>query len=94
MIFWPSSESFNPRVSRFDLDGCPRCHGIGNLRDMKVKAPRPIHSAFKPHQPDYLYINVKFLLQMADAPRRCHLFVAIDQVTRWVCIRAFMCQSL
>ena len=82
-------EFLNPNVSRSGLDRCLRRHGVGNLRDMKAKAPRPKHSAFKAYEPGYLHIDVKYLPQMADENRRRYLFVAIDRATRWVFIRIF-----
>ena len=36
-------EFLHPNVSRSGLDRCLRRHGVGNLRDMKAKAPRPKH---------------------------------------------------
>jgi hypothetical protein len=39
-------EFLNPNASRSGLDRCLRRHGVGNLRDMKAKAPKPKHSAF------------------------------------------------
>lgn len=82
-------EFLNPHVSRSGLDRCLRRHGVGNLRDMKAKAPRPKHSAFKAYEPGYIHIDVKYLPQMADETRRRYLFVAIDRATRWVFIRIF-----
>jgi len=35
-------------------------------------------------EPGYLHVDVKYLPQMADEPRRRYLFVAIDRATRWV----------
>ena len=40
-------EFLNPNASRSGLDRCLRRHGVGNLRDLKAKAPKPKHSAFK-----------------------------------------------
>jgi transposase InsO family protein len=40
-------EFLNPDVSRSGLDRCLRRHGVGNLRDLKVKTARPKHSGFK-----------------------------------------------
>ena len=82
-LFAVVREFLNPNVSRSGLDRCPRRHGVGNLRDMKAKAPRPKHSAFKACEPGYLHIDVKYLPQMADENRRRYLFVAIDRATRW-----------
>ena len=44
-------EFLNPNVSRSGLDRCLRRHGVGNLRDLKVKTSRPKHSAFKAYEP-------------------------------------------
>ncbi|CUH15355.1 Integrase core domain protein [Jannaschia seosinensis] len=82
-------EFLNPNASRSGLDRCLRRHGVGNLRDLKTKAAKPKHSAFKAYEPGYLHIDVKYLPQMADETRRRYLFVAIDRATRWVFIRVF-----
>ncbi len=75
-------EFLNPNVSRSGLDRCLRRHGVGNLRDLKVKTARPKHSGFKAYEPGYLHIDVKYLPQMADETSRRYLFVAIDRATR------------
>jgi hypothetical protein len=54
-------ELLNPDVSRSDLDRCLRRHGVGNLRDLKVKTARPKHSAFKAYEPGYIHIDLKYL---------------------------------
>jgi hypothetical protein len=54
-------EVLNPNVSRSGLDRCLRRHGVGNLRDLKVKEAKPKHSAFKAYEPGYLHIDVKYL---------------------------------
>jgi transposase InsO family protein len=82
-------EFLNPHASRSGLDRCLRRHGVGNLRDMKAKAPKPKHGAFKAYEPGYIHIDVKYLPQMADESSRRYLFVAIDRATRWVFIRIF-----
>jgi transposase InsO family protein len=79
-------EFLNPNVSRSGLDRCLRRHGVGNLRDLKVKEAKPKHSAFKAYEPGYLHIDVKYLPQMANETSRRYLFVAIDRATRWVFI--------
>ena len=84
-------EFLNPHASRSGLDRCLRRHGVGNLRDLKAKAVKPKHSAFKAYEPGYIHIDVKYLPQMADESRRRYLFVAIDRATRWVFIR--VCNS-
>jgi len=82
-------EFLNPDVSRSGLDRCLRRHGVGNLRDLQAKDPRPQHKAFKAYEPGYLHVDVKYLPQMADETSRRYLFVAIDRATRWVFIRVF-----
>jgi transposase InsO family protein len=82
-------EFLNPDVSRSGLDRCLRRHGVGNLRDLKVKTARPKHSGFKAYEPGYIHIDVKYLPQMEDQTSRRYLFVAIDRATRWVFIRIY-----
>jgi transposase InsO family protein len=82
-------EFLNPNASRSGLDRCLRRHGVGNLRDLRARAPQPKRSAFKAYEPGYIHIDVKYLPQMADETSRRYLFVAIDRATRWVFIRIF-----
>ena len=82
-------EFLNPDASRSGLDRCLRRHGVGNLRDLKVKDARPKHSGFKAYEPGYIHIDVKYLPQMEDQTSRRYLFVAIDRATRWVFIRIY-----
>src|SRR6056297_1889080 len=86
-------EFLNPNASRSGLDRCLRRHGVGNLRELNAKAPKPKHSAFKAYEPGYIHIDVKYLPQMADKTSRRYLFVAIDRATRWVFIRIFSAKS-
>ena len=46
-------EFLNPEVSRSGFDRCLRRHGVGNLRDLQAKSPRPKHKAFKAYEPGY-----------------------------------------
>jgi transposase InsO family protein len=82
-------EFLNPDASRSGLDRCLRRHGVGNLRDLKVKDTRPKHSGFKAYEPGYIHIDVKYLPQMEDQTSRRYLFVAIDRATRWVFVRIY-----
>jgi transposase InsO family protein len=82
-------EFLNPDVARSGLDRCLRRHGVGNLRDLQAKDPRPKHKAFRAYEPGHLHVDVTYLPQMADKTSRCYLFVAIDRATRAVCIRVF-----
>ncbi|MCF4117468.1 IS481 family transposase, partial [Rhodovulum sulfidophilum] len=75
-------EFLTPHVSRSGLDRCLRRHGLGNLRALKPKGPKPAHGSFKADEPGYLHIDIKYLPQMADEDRRRYLFVAIDRATR------------
>jgi|TARA_B100000949_G_scaffold204152_1_gene193604 transposase-like protein len=63
-------EFLNPNVSRSGLDRCLRRHGLGNLRALKPKEPKPTHGTFKAYEPGYLHVDVKYLPQMADEERR------------------------
>jgi len=80
-------EFLDADVSRSGLDRRLRRHGVGNLRALKPKAPKPGHEPFKAYEPGYIHIDVKYLPKMADEPRRRYLFVAIDRATRWVFVR-------
>ena len=82
-------EFLNPNASRSGLDRCLRRHGVGNLRDLKVKEARPKHSGFKAYEPGYIHIDVKYLPKMVDQKSRRYLFVAIDRATRWVFVRIY-----
>jgi transposase InsO family protein len=82
-------EFLNPNASRSGLDRCLRRHGVSNLRDLREKAPRPMHKPFKAYEPGFLHIDVKYLPQMADETRHRYLFVAIDRATRWVFVRIY-----
>ena len=86
-------EFLNPHVSRSGLDRCLRRHGVGNLRDLKPKAPKPAHKPFKAYEPGYIHIDVKYLPQMADEERRRYLFVAIDRATRWAFVRIYTAKT-
>ena len=82
-------EFLNPEVSRSGLDRCLRRHGVGNLRDLEAKSPRPKPKAFKAYEPGTLHVDVEYLPRMADEPARRYLFVAIDRATRWVFVRVY-----
>ena len=47
-------EFLNPNASRSGLDRSLRRHGVGNLRDLKDRAPQPKRSAFKAYEPGYI----------------------------------------
>jgi transposase InsO family protein len=82
-------EFLHPEVSCSGLDRYLRRHGVGNLRDLWTKDPRPKHKAFNGCETGYQHLDVKYLTQMADETSRRYLFVAIDRATRWVFIRVF-----
>ena len=82
-------EFLNPNVLRSGLDRCLHRHGVGNLRDLKAREPKPKHKAFRAYEPGYLHIDVKYLPQMADQTSRRYLFVAIERATRWVFIAIY-----
>ena len=86
-------EFLNPAVSQSGLDRCLRRHGVGNLREMKAKASKPKHAAFKTYEPGYLHVDVKYLPQMVDEDSRRFLFVAIDRATRWVFVRIYKAKT-
>lgn len=82
-------ELLNTEVPRSGLDRCLRRHGVGNLRDLQARDPRPKQKAFKAYEPGYLHVDVRYLPQMADESSRRFLSVAIDRASRWVFIRIY-----
>lgn len=76
-----------PEVSRSGLDRCLRRHGVGNLRALLPKEPKPAIKKFKAYEPGFVHIDVKYLPQMQDESSRSYLFVAIDRATRWVFVQ-------
>ncbi|MBV7297708.1 IS481 family transposase [Enterovibrio paralichthyis] len=80
-----TKEFINPDVSRSGLDRCLRRCGVGNLKALYPETePKPSPKAFKAYEPGYVHIDIKYLPQMPDEPRRRYLYVAIDRATRWV----------
>jgi transposase InsO family protein len=75
-------EFLHPDMSRSALHRMLKRHGV-STRPAR-EAPRPAHKPFKAYQPGYVHVDVKYLPQMADEPRRRYLFVAIDRPSRWV----------
>lgn len=77
-------EFLNPKVSRSGLDRCLRRHSVARLTDLKPVAEAKPIKTFKDYAPGFVHVDIKYLPQMADEPRRRYLFVAIDRATRWV----------
>jgi transposase InsO family protein len=59
---------------------------VGNLRAL---LPKQLQRAkgFKPDEPGYVHVDIKYLPQMPDETGRRYLFVAIDRATRWVFVQ-------
>lgn len=76
----------NARVSRSGLDRCLRRHGVARLEDVRPAASESDTppSGFRPYDPGYLHVDIKYLPPMPDEPARRYLYVAIDRATRWV----------
>ena len=78
-------EFINPAASRSALDRCLRRHGVSNLKDLIAEDDTPKQSkTFKDYVPGFVHIDVKYLPQMPDEPKRRYLFVACERATRWV----------
>lgn len=79
-------EFIHPRLSRAALDRCLRRNGVSRLSDLIPAEPSQALKAkpFKAYEPGYVHIDIKYLPQMPDEPRRRYLFVAIERATRWV----------
>ncbi|WP_419629829.1 DDE-type integrase/transposase/recombinase, partial [Thiolapillus sp.] len=54
------------------------------LRAENEEAQQAKHKTFKDYAPGFVHVDVKYLPQIADEPKRTYLFVAIDRATRWV----------
>ena len=85
-------EFINPRVSRSGLHRTLRRYGVSNLRELKAamrdepQASEP-PKRFKPYEPGFVHVDVKYLPKMPDETRHKYLFVAIDRASRWVFIK-------
>jgi hypothetical protein len=77
----------NPNVSRSGLHRCLHRHGVGKLQALRPQAAKPAHKPFAAYEPGFVHLDVKYLPQMADEPKRRYLFVAIDRATRWVFVQ-------
>ena len=71
-------EFLNPDVSRSGLDRCLRRHGVGNLRDLQAKDPRPKHKAFKAYEPGYRVMRMRLKAKGHSASPR----TALDLLAR------------
>ena len=79
-------EFINADASRSGLSRCLKRHGLNKLTELQPATPRAPHKPFKAYEPGFVHVDVKYLPQMVDEPRRKYLFVAIDRATRWVFI--------
>jgi len=73
-------EFLNPDLSRLGLDRCLRRHGVGNLRDLLVKTVRPKHSGFKPYEPGYIHIDLKYLPHLLG---ECAIHLPVSEPMAW-----------
>ncbi len=79
-------EFIAPQMSRSALDRMLRRHGVSKLpkeADAEAKPSKP----FKPYEPGFVHIDIKYLPQMRDEDTRRYAFVAIDRATRWVYVQ-------
>lgn len=77
-------EFIEPKMSRSALARLLARRGHSRLP--KPEAEPRVVKRFKPYEPGYVHIDVKYLPQMADESQRRYVFVAIDRATRWVFI--------
>jgi transposase InsO family protein len=76
-----------PELSRSALARMLRRHKVPTIRELRAQRQAeepPAPKGFKPYEPGYLHVDVKYLPVMPDETRRRYLFVAIDRATRWV----------
>ena len=82
-------EFIHPGATRSGIDRTLRRYGVSSLKAM-LKAREEEEGTispkktFKDYAPGFVHVDVKYLPQMADEPKRKYLFVAIDRATRWV----------
>jgi len=65
-----------------------RRHGV-NRRPVEDKGAPIAVKIFKDYAPGLIYVDIKYLPQMADETSRRYLFVAIDHATRWAYVRIY-----
>lgn len=73
-----------PDVSRPGLHRCLKRHGLSRLHDL---LPPELAGGARDCEPGHVLLDVKPLGALAEATPRCHLYVAVDQATRWVFAR-------
>lgn len=75
----------NPHASRSAIDRLLRREGMPSLRELKArKRTEGEGKGFKPYEPGFIHVDIKYLPQFPDQDWRAYLFVAIDRATRWV----------
>jgi hypothetical protein len=57
-----------PAVSRSGLNRCLRRHGVGTLRALLSEQPQERAKGFKPYEPGYVHVDIKYLPQMPYEP--------------------------
>ena len=85
-VFARVREFRNQGVSRSGLVPWTHRYRVGDLQDMKAKAPKPKHSVFNAHEPGDVRTDVKYLVRLQDETRHGGHFLAIDRASRWVVI--------
>jgi transposase InsO family protein len=60
---------------------------VGKLKALLPEQPKEPAQGFKPYEPGYVHVDIKYLPQMPDERQRRYLFVAIDRATRWVFVQ-------
>lgn len=76
-----------PGVSRSGLDRCLRRHGLSRLNALLPPQFSEARGTRLPDEPGYLLLDVKHLPEIDSEKPPCHVFVAVDQATRWVFAR-------
>ena len=77
-------EFLHPAVSRSGLDRCLRRHGVSTLAMLRPPPEKVAAKPFAGYAPGFVHVDIKYLPQMPDEPKRRYLFVAIDRASRWV----------
>ena len=87
-LLYVTRQYINADVSRAGLARLLKREDISRLEDVIPKAEGETISpkkTFKDYEPGFVYIDIKYLLQMPDETSRCYLFLAIDLAPLSVC---------
>jgi transposase InsO family protein len=78
-------KDFIPQSNFDNIYRCLKKQNLGNIREMRAEKPQKTEAGeFKEYEPGFLHIDLKYMPQLPNEPKRKYLFVAIDRATRYV----------